>query len=89
MRIRLREPCVDEHRVCLAGYEDRVDVEAAGVGVVDLKGQRRIRLCRSSIGDDAERQTRKQGEERFDHGIRSLMSGMGAHYIGDWISNKH
>ena len=58
MRIRLSKPGIDEGCVRLAGYQDRIDVEAAGVGVVDLKGERRrTRLGGGLVGDDAEGET--------------------------------
>ena len=63
MRICLSEPGIDEYCVRLAGYQDGVDVEAAGVGVVDLKGERRwTRLGGGPVGDDAEGQAGKKAE---------------------------
>ena len=69
VRIRLSKPGIDEGCVRLAGYQDRIDVEAAGVGVVDLKGERRRTRLGGLVGDDAEGETGKQRKERLDHGI--------------------
>ena len=74
MRICLSEPGIDEYGVRRAGYQDRVDVEAAGVGVLDLEGQRsRAWLCNGLLGDDAEGQAGKQRKERLDHGIARVV----------------
>jgi hypothetical protein len=56
-------------------------VEAAGVGVVDLKGERRTRLGGGPVGDDAEGQAGKQRKERLDHGIARVGWGMAPLYL--------
>ena len=61
-RVGAREAGVDQHRVGLARDENGVDVEAVGIGVVDLQRERGGGLRGGGTADDAEHDGRRRDE---------------------------